>query len=158
LPQIGTEGRHTVPKIDDLCEAATVKFLRQPLATVEPKQDRRPKSLTRIQTRRTSAELAPLNNARFHEPVALVRKGYPVLPLKDDNTPGIKKYQQLATRNESVIREWAPRFSNWGILCGRPLPGGGFLTVIDLDRHGSQFGDGFSTLAQREKTLGSLPE
>lgn len=46
-----------------------------------------------------------------------------------------------ATRDTSLVRQWvrqAPQ-CNWAMRCGEPMPGGGFLGVLDLDpRNGSE--------------------
>ncbi len=45
-----------------------------------------------------------------------------------------------ATRDIAIIREWSNSYknSNWALRCGEPMPGGGFLAVLDEDpRNGS---------------------
>lgn len=57
-----------------------------------------------------------------------------------------------ASRDPSVIREWVKRApkGNWGVATGHPLPGGGFLGVLDVDpRNG-----GNETI----KSVGPIPE
>jgi hypothetical protein len=76
--------------------------------------------------------------------------------------PRIWKYRQAASKNLAVLSDWKRRYSDtdWAILTGTELEGGGYLVVPDIDLHGEgeKFGNGFKTLALREKELGPLPE
>ncbi len=62
-------------------------------------------------------------------------------PGKHPNGKLVPQGVHDASRNFSIIREWyskAPR-SNWALRTGDPMPGGGFLAILDEDpRNGSE--------------------
>ena len=61
-----------------------------------------------------------------------------------------------------MLNNWIQRNRNtdWAILTGAKMGSGEFHAVIDVDWHGDgeKFGNGFKTLALREKELGILPD
>lgn len=61
-----------------------------------------------------------------------------------------------ASRDRAVVRQWTRSAAkvNWGLRTGEPLPGGGFLGVLDVDpRNGSEL-----SLAEIIAREGPLPE
>src|SRR5579859_7898388 len=60
-----------------------------------------------------------------------------------------------ATLDKSKVDEWvAAGVTNFGIATGNPIPGGGYLVVLDVDpRNG-----GIDSLEELESTHGKLPE
>lgn len=155
--QLKPDGRPALAQIDELVEPAITRFLRQPLAAVKPQPISKPT------TRREGASVnswdmdVPLSDAA--RAALSLSLGVRVFPL-DGKVPKVWKWIQAATSSEPLIRRWAQRWpdANWAILCGVSLPGGGFLVVLDMDRHDGKFGDGFITLALREEDIEPLPE
>lgn len=145
----------TLSKIDELVPLA-LALLREPLAEVKPAKTKS----SRLALPKTETEAAEAcESPNTIKAVDLARRRFRMMPL-EGKRPLIWKYNQAATCSEGVILAWAGRFRNpnWGILCGVPLPGGGVLSVVDVDDHGGNFGNGYQTLNQRESELGRLPQ
>ena len=156
-----TRTLHTVTKIDEYCEAAIVQFLRKPLSAAKPKTTTaatRPVTKTQGGSVNSSDSVVPLS-AGGELAVSLYRESFWPFPVDlDARRPRVTKWQQR--HSEETIYAWDQRWPNtaWGITCGTRLADGRFLTVIDKDRHGETFGDGFKTLSMREHDLGPLPK
>lgn len=157
-PQIQT-GKPQLPQIDELLESAIAKFLRKPLAVVEsPIREKKDKPPTDSQTVQ-GADCMTADSVFITVAYGLIDQ-FRVFPVDiARKRPLVWKWIQCATRNPIVINQWGARFPDAGvaILTGVSLEGGGFLTEIDLDRHGNKFGDGFKTVAQRSQDFGPLP-
>jgi hypothetical protein len=149
-------GRQPMIEITDaIADQAIAQFLRRPLRSVQ----QTPAKDANLHVCKSRAEAASELNINLSWPLMLATAGFRIFPV-DGKVPRVWRWQQAATTNESLIREWDCRWpgSAWGILCGLPLPDGGHLTVIDLDKHeGGKFGNGFTTLSLREEDLGELP-
>ncbi|HEY6242437.1 MAG TPA: bifunctional DNA primase/polymerase [Pyrinomonadaceae bacterium] len=155
---------HTVAKIDEHCEQAIVQFLRRPLTTAAktPTNSQTAKrqngAKTVVQAAKEIAVATTSLSASGELALSLQRQGYRVFPVDLDlRRPRVTVWQQR--HSEQTIRAWANRWLDtaWGITCGTQLRTGGYLVVIDKDRHGETFGDGFKTVTMRESDLGSLP-
>ncbi|CAN5786721.1 hypothetical protein BH18ACI4_BH18ACI4_15590 [soil metagenome] len=147
----------TLAKIDEYTEQAITQFLRRPLATAQPRATRKPSTNTGGSVI-SSDKLVRLSDSG-KAGLLFASAGFRVFPV-DGKRPRVWNWKQSATVSENVIRAWSPRWptTSWAVLCGALLPSGGFLTVIDKDRHGVTFGDGFKTVTMRENDLGPLPE
>lgn len=153
-----TRTLNTIAKIEEYCETAVVKFLRNPLATTaHPKAKAAPGRVIGKGGSVISLDAGDLISAvslglTLPDPICRI---FPV----ENKIPRIWRWQQAATFSQSVISGWARRWpgTSWAILCGVRIADG-FLTVIDKDRHGKTFGDGFKTVTMREGDLGPLPE
>ncbi len=147
----------TLVKIDEYTEQAITQFLRRPLATAQPRATRKPSTNTGGSVI-SSDKLVPLSDSG-KAGLLFASAGFRVFPV-DGKRPRVWSWKQSATVSETVIRAWSPRWptTSWAVLCGALLPSGGFLTVIDKDRHGVTFGDGFKTVTLRENDLGPLPK
>jgi hypothetical protein len=168
LSQLESNPDYSTPllaQIDAHAEAAILTFLRLPLTTAHKCAITAPSQKPKRQRKRRTGAAGGGSVYSWDifctVPKSLRKYGLRFFPL-DGKTPRIWKYRQCATKNPTTLCEWYERWpaSSWGILTGTQLEGGGFLVVVDLDRHGEgeQFGNGFKTLALREKELGSLPE
>lgn len=155
-----------ITQIDELAESAVQRFLRLPLTVAQKPAATTPPPPPKPKRKRHNGAAAGGGSVYSWDifcivPEALKKYDLKFFPL-DGKTPRIWKYRQCASTNPGTLYEWYVRWpaSSWAILTGTQLKGGRFLIVVDLDRHreGEQFGNGFKTLALREKELGSLPE
>jgi hypothetical protein len=157
----------SIARIDQHLETAILRFIRLPLATA-PKRAaalKPPAKPTRRGRRSTTAGGGSVNSWDIFGqlPRSLNRLGLKFFPVDAKaKKPRIWKYRQAASNNPAVLSGWKQRNpdTDWAILTGEQILGGGFNVVVDLDLHGEgeKFGNGFKTLALREKDLGPLPE
>ena len=150
---------HTVAKIDAYCETAIPQYLRKPLKEAPTKRTPRPKPPKRTNTTAGgSVTLSDKTDTLLSTAgLTLLRQGFWPFPVDvERKRPYVTRWQQQ--HSEHTVAEWSKRHTTWGIACGTELPTGGFLAVLDKDRHGPTFGDGFKTVTLRTKDLGPLPE
>jgi hypothetical protein len=168
LSQLESNPDHNTPtlaRIDAHTDAAIQTFLRLPLtAASKPTAAAiRLKTKKRNRTRSAGGGGGSVISWDIFRtlPTSLNGYGMRFFPI-NGKRPRIWKYRQAASKNPFVHGEWQRRYpgTDWAILTGIPLEGGGYLTVSDIDLHGEgeKFGNGFKTLALREKELGPLPE
>jgi hypothetical protein len=155
----------TLAQIDQHTEAAIQNFLRQPLITAY-KSATAPLSISKRTTRKYQRDPGGGGSViswDIFEQLPRSLCGYGMRFLPSDakrKKPRVWNYQQAASRDPLVLGKWKQRMrdTDWAILTGRKLEGGGFLVIIDFDRHGENFGDGFKTYALRARELSNLPE
>lgn len=152
-------------RIDQYTEAAIQRFLRQPLSTAS-KPAMAPLPSAKRNTKKYQHNPGGGGSViswDIFEQLSRSLSGYGMRFVPIDaqtKKPRVWNYQQAASRNPAVIGNWKRRWreTDWAILTGTILDGGGFLVAIDFDRHGGKFGDGFKTYALRARELGELPE
>lgn len=155
-----------ITQIDELAESAIQLFLRRPLTVAQKPAATTPPAQPKPKRKRLHGRAAGGGSVISWDiydklPESLKDYGLRFFPI-DGRTPRIWKYRQCATSNSVYLNDWHRRYpgTDWAILTGVLLKGGGYLVVPDIDLHGEgeQFGNGFKTLAQRENELGPLPE
>ena len=153
----------TLARIDQHTEVAIQRFLRQPLTTAY-KLAAVPQSPTKrtMHQHNLGGGGSVISWDIFGQlPHSLSGYGMRFFPIDAKaKKPRIWNYQQGANGNPVLLSQWKQRWpdTDWAILTGTKLEGGGFFVAIDFDRHGEKFGDGFKTYALRVKELGELPE
>lgn len=155
----------TLAQIDKYAGGAIQRFLRLPLTTAY-KPTATPETTQKPKRKRLPSAAAGGGSVISWDifgtlPESLKRYGMRFFPV-EKRKPRIWKYRQGATNNPVYLSDWQRRYpgTDWAILTGAALEDGGYLVVPDIDLHGEseRFGDGFKTLALREKELGPLPE
>ena len=165
--------RNIFVEIDTLAPEAISRFLPHiPQSTEKAKPNRRQKSkLSAYDSNTLGLTFEALVSREFCtvvDALRLAKSGFYVFPVhstvkgfcscrwgrqckKAGKHPCVANWQQLATRFEdSIIRLWG-QFpdANVGVACGRQLPRGGYLVVIDCDvRH---FGHGSISHLERNE-------
>lgn len=153
-----------IARIDEHKETAILRFIRLPLTTAK-----RPALESPVKPKRRRSNSAPAGGSVIswdifeQVPRSLSGLGLKFFPVDATaKKPRIWKYRQAASTNPAVLSNWKQRNPNtdWAILTGEKIVNNQFIVVVDLDRHrdGKKFGNGFKTLALREKELGTLPD
>ena len=156
----------TLAQIDNCTEGAIQRLLRLPLTTAYKPAAATPQSTPKPKRNRLPSSAAGGGSVISWDifdtlPKSLDGYGMRFFPI-DGKKPRIWKYRQAASKTPFVHGDWQQRYpgTDWAILTGAQLEGGGYLTVIDIDLQGEgeKFGNGFKSLALREKELGPLLE
>lgn len=169
LSQLESNPDYTTPtlaQIDMYAEGAIQRFLRQPLTTAYKPASSTAKTPPGPKRKRRYGPAAAGGSVISWDifeqvPTSLSGLGLKFFPVDAKaKKPRIWKYRQAASTNPAVLSNWKRRNheTDWAILTGEKMASGDCHAVIDLDRHGEKFGNGFKTLALREKELGTLPE
>ena len=100
------------------------------------------------------------DDIRLKAALAAASAGMPVFPVKDDKTPRVKDWENVASTDETVIRAWWARWPqcNFGCALGRAS-----LLVVDTDvnkiaKDGSAINGEASLKALEAEQAATLPE